>query len=130
MAIRRLGVDVSRGIVVSSGQLLDVAALGSAWGYHSESDRRLRSRTPYIREAPDSRLARDGHVSHSTRSETRPGYNELTSVWLTFSHLVLKVPTTHIRGADMSVTVHLDPIFNVESEKTSPESWRNNPEKL
>ena len=72
MAIRRLGVDVSRGIVVSSGQLLDVAALGSAWGYHSESDRRLRSRTPYIREAPDSRLARDGYVSHSTRSETRP----------------------------------------------------------
>ena len=54
----------------------------------------------------------------------------ICSLWLTFSDLVLKVPTTHIRGADMSVTVHLDPIFNVESEKTSLESWRNNPEKL
>ena len=48
----------------------------------------------------------------------------------TFSHLVLKMPTSHIRGIDMSVTVHLDPIFNVESEKTSPESCRHNPEKL
>ena len=56
--------------------------------------------------------------------------SQLERVRLTFSHLVLKVPTTHIRGVDMSVTVHLDPIFNVESEKTSPESWRNNPEKL
>ncbi len=43
---------------------------------------------------------------------------------------VEKVPTTHIRGVKMSMTVHLDPIFNVESEKTSPESWRNKLEKL
>ena len=68
----------------------------------------------------------DGAASYRLNVELVRG----DEIRLTFSHLVLKVPTTHIRGADMSVTVHLDPIFNVESEKTSPESCRHNPEKL
>ena len=106
--------------------------------FHSGFMRRQASSIPYIQERVSETQERGGVAASYASPCPQPaaptrGRNGVDHL-LHFSRFFTGDKTHEkqkiAKGVDMSVTVRLDPIFNVESDKTSPESWRNNPEKL